>query len=249
MASRARKVTIGILIVLALTGGGLLYLATQLDSIVARLIEEQGSAATQTDVRVSGVTIKLRDARAGVNGLSVANPDGFGGGRAIDLGEFSITIDPGTVTSDTVVLREVIVRGARINLLQQGSGSNLQALLDNLGGGGGDSADDSGGAGKKLIIDRFELEGATASVTVPALDEVREVTLPTIVLNDVGRASNGATGAAIARQLLAPVIRRTLQSAAAQSLRDRAKEQLDEAAGGLLEGVRQTLGGSEPEDN
>lgn len=246
--TRARKLTTAVLLVLALVGGGLFYLNSNLDAIVARLIEEHGSAATATDVRVSGVEIGLREARAAVNGLSVANPDGYSGGNAIELGGFSITIDPASVTGDTIVLKDVTVKGARLNLLQQGSSSNLQALLDNLGAGGSGGGD-SGDGGKKLIIERFTLEGASAYVSVPALDEEREVSLPTIVLNDLGRASNGATGAAIARQILTPVIRRTLQSSAAQSLKDRAREELDRATDGLLDSVLDKVGSDDTGSN
>jgi hypothetical protein len=93
------------------------------------------------------------------------------------------------------------------------------------------SADDQSepeSAGKKIIIDRFELTGASATLLVPQLDEKREVALPQIVVTDIGRASNGATAAAVAREILEPVIRKALESAAAGGIEDTLREELDD---------------------
>jgi hypothetical protein len=246
MASRSRKILMIVLAILLLIGGGLLYLSTQLNAIVADLIESQGSAVTGSSVRVSGVAINLRDADASISGLAVANPDGFGGGSAIDLGNFSVRIDPASVTSDTIVLQEVTVSDAHMNLLQRGTGSNLQTLLKNMqgsSGGGADSADT--GAAKKLIIDRFTLKGTRATVSIPDLQQEREISLPDIVLTDIGRASNGATASAVARQILEPVLEKALSTAAAQSLKERANDELNDAKDQLLKGVMDKLGGKD----
>ncbi|MDZ7644395.1 MAG: hypothetical protein U5K76_09410 [Woeseiaceae bacterium] len=244
--SKGRRIALTVVLLLfVVIGGGVLYLNSQLDSIVAGLIEKHGSAATQTDVRVGGVSIELKEARAGLSGLTVANPEGYGGAPAVELGNFSVQIEPGSVTTDTIVLNDVAVSGARLRLLQQGASSNLQVLLDNLRGGGtaGDDAESAGG--KKVIIERFVLEDARAFVSLPDFDEEREVTLPTIVLNDIGRASNGATAAEATRQILEPILRRTMQSAAAQAVKDRAADKLDEAGDKVLEGVLDKLGGDD----
>ncbi|MEQ8205763.1 MAG: hypothetical protein RIA65_06280 [Woeseia sp.] len=248
MASRSRKLLMIVLAILLVVGGGLLYLSTQLNSIVAGLIESQGSAVTGSSVRVSGVAINLGEANASISGLAVANPDGFGGGDAIDLGNFSVRIDPASVTADTIVLKEVIVSDAHLNLLQRGTGSNLQTLLNHLqGNAGSDTEAAENGAGKKLIIDRFTLKGTRATVSIPELQEEREISLPDIVLTDIGRASNGATAGAVARQVLEPVLKKALSTAAAQSLKERAGDELNDAKDQLLKGVLDKLGGNDDE--
>lgn len=247
---RGPKIALVTVVALLLViGGALLYVGTQLDAIVARLIAKHGSAATRTEVRVSGVEIRLADARGEISGLTIANPEGFGGGPAIELGNFVIRIDPQSVTTDTVVLNEVTVSGARFNMVQQGGANNLRRLLDNLGAGApAEQPPEDAGSAKKIVIERFALEDARASVSIPDLDEDREVTVPTIVLNDIGRATNGATAASAARQVLTPVIRRTLESAAAQTLQDKAREQLDEAKDRVLNGVMDRLGDEDGDD-
>jgi hypothetical protein len=238
-------ITLGLVVLIVI--GGVIYVGTQLDSIVAGLIENEGSAATQTPVRVAGVEIKLSEASATISNLTVGNPEGYSG-NAIEMEGFSLSLDPSSLTTDTIVIKDVTVSGARLNVLQQGSANNLNQLMSNLRSlQQGDSASESDG--KKLIIDRFTLEGASAFLSAPDLTEDREVSLPTIVVRDIGRSSNGATGAQVAQQLLRPVIEKALSSAATQALKDKAAEKLGEVKDSLLKGLTGTLGGDEePED-
>jgi hypothetical protein len=242
-----KKIIIAIGLVALIVIGSVIYVGTQLDSIVAGLIENEGSAATQTPVRVAGVEIKISEASAAISNLTVGNPAGFSG-NAIEMEGFSVSLDPSSLTTDTIVIKDVTVSGARLNVLQQGVSNNLNELLDNLRSlQQGDSETD--GAGKKLIIDRFTLEGASAFLSAPDLAEDREVSLPTIVVRDIGRSSNGATGAQVAQQILRPVIDKTLSSAATQSLKDKASEKLEEVKDSLLKGLSGALGGDDEPEN
>lgn len=234
MSAALRNTLLVVLLVVALGAGALFYLASNLNGIVAGLIEDQGSIATQTEVRVSGVDIRLREASAAISGLNIENPEGFSG-RAIELGHFEIQMDAASLTGDTIVVKNVVVDSARINVVQQGAAINLQKLLDNLPQSDeqAETASDAG-SGKKVIIEKFTLSGASASVTADGLGEPREVTLPTIVVTDIGRASNGATGAQVAQQILRPVIEKALTSAATEEIKGRAKEKIDDVLGGAL---------------
>lgn len=76
MSSGARRTLIAVAAPIVVIAAGLVYVYGKPDNLVAGLIEEQGSAATQTPVRVSGVSIDLREARAEIARLSVGNPQG-----------------------------------------------------------------------------------------------------------------------------------------------------------------------------
>jgi hypothetical protein len=233
MSKALRTTLLIVLVVVVLGAAALFYLASNLNGIVAGLIEEQGSIATQTDVRVSGVDIRLREGSAEISGLSVANPEGFSG-SALELGHFAVQLDAGSLTKDTIIVKNVLVDSARINVVQQGSANNLQKLLDSLPQSGDSGTTAETGDRKKVIIEKFTLSGASASVTAAELGEPREVTLPTIVVTDIGRASNGATGTQVAQQILRPIIEKALTSAAAEEIKGRAIEKIDEALGGAL---------------
>jgi hypothetical protein len=126
--------------------------------------------------------------------------------------------------------------------VQQANGNNMQELLRNLDALSSGSTAEPEADGKKIIINRFTLEGAGASVSAPDFDEVREVTLPTITVRNIGRGDNGATGREVAKQVLRPVLKEALESAAVQALKDRASDKLEEVTDAVLEGI---FGGEE----
>lgn len=236
------KVLVGLAIILLLIiAGGMWFLYTNLDTLVAGIIEREGTDATQTDVTVGSVSIELGEGSAGLSRLAVANPQGFSDTPAITLEDFAIELDPMAVTEDPLVIRHVTVNGARLLVEQQGARNNLKTILDSLESQA--SAEPEAGAeGRKLVIDRFEIENAGATLSAPGLDREQSIELPPIVLTDVGRASNGATAAEIAEQLLGPVIEVALERAASQGLGDALRDKLDQAESDAGKALLERLG-------
>lgn len=236
MASTAKKISITVVLLLLVVAGGLFYLGSNLNGIVAGVIETQGSKVVGTSVRVSGVDIRLTEAAAGLSGLRIANPPEFSG-NAMELGNFSVKLDASSLTKETIVVNNVTVDGARINVVQAASGNNLQTLLANMQSESAGEASSSDASSKKIIIDEFTLSGASASVSIPQLDQTREVALPLIVVKNIGRSTNGATAAQVARQILKPVIDKAIASATAGAIKEAAGEKINNAVGGLLKGL------------
>jgi hypothetical protein len=240
---RTGKVFLGVvLLVVLLVVAALYYAAANLDSIVARLIEEKGSEATQTEVRVGRVDIDLRGGTGRVASLLVANPAQFSDEPAISFQEFLIRMDPMAVRADPIVIGEISVDGAEILLEQTVAGSNLRVLQEALGS----QSTESDAEGPEVIIERFTLGESRVQVRVPQLNESREVIIPRMVVSDIGRASNGATASEVARQVLEPVIRRALESGAAAAIEDKAREKVDQTKDRVLDSLRDRL---EPDDD
>ena len=237
-SSTTRNIFFVVLVVLLLLAAGVYYVGRNLDGIVAGLIESQGSAVTGTSVQVEGVQISLKDAAASISGLTIANPEGFAG-NALELGQFAIQLDAKSLTSDPIIIKGINVAEAHVNVIQEGARNNLQALLDNMSSGEQPSepepeTTEDTGPGKKLIIDRLTLSGIGASVTAPDQEGPREVELPPIDVNGIGRDSNGATPAQVATAVLKPLLEAAIASAAAQTIREKAGEAVDNAVGGFL---------------
>lgn len=240
---RTGKLFLGvILVIIVLVAGVLFYVGANLDSIVARLIEEKGSEATGTNVQVGAVELDVRGGTGRIANLSVANPAGFSEDAAISFGEFTIRLNPAAVTSDPIVIGEISVDGAEILLEQTTGGNNLRKLQEALGR---QPADETDAGGTQVIIERFTLGESRVRVRVPQLDESREVTIPRVVLTDIGRASNGATASEVAQQILQPVIRRALESGAAAGVEDAVREKVDETRDRITEDLRDRLDNGE----
>jgi hypothetical protein len=235
------KVVLGVAIVLVLlVAGGMWFLYRNLDGLVAGIIEREGAQATQTNVDVGAVSIDLQGGTAGISSLAVANPDGFSDESAIALEDFAIELDPLAVTSDPLVIERVRVDGARLLVEQEGARNNLETILESVQRLATGTTEPQS-AGRKMVIERFELTNARATLLVPQLGEKREVRMPEIVLTDIGRATNGATAASVAQQLLTPIIGMALESAAEAGVSEALKERLGETERGIAEDLLDRL--------
>lgn len=236
---KLRVFVIAALVLLVAIGGGLYFLVSSLDSLVADAIESNGSEVTSTDVGVSGVSIELREGRGSVSGLIVASPEGFDTGDAFSLGDITIDLDVSSVRSDPIVIEEVRVRApvVRAEFTETGM-SNLDALRRNIEAyrTGGDTGGD-GGPAKRIRIERFVFEEGRIEADASALGiESRTITLPRIDLSNVG-GSGGAPPDAIAKEILGAATRQALEQLARSELEGLLEDHLGESLGDKARGL------------
>lgn len=229
------------------------YLYSSLDRIIQTAIETIGSDLAQTEVRLDDVEISPTSGNGALRGFRVTNPDGFSHEDAFRFTEVNVTVDIGTLQSDPVVIKEIIIDGPRIIYEFAGGTSNLDTLKSNVQsrtGGSGGSGTSSGSEGPKIVIENLYLRNGTVGITAPVLAQKMEVPLPTIHLKDVGKDGKGATPGEVAQQLVDQVLASArkavtnanldlgdLQSTAGQ-IADEARKQMQDATkdmGGAVE--------------
>ncbi len=237
-----KKLLIGVGIVLAVIVAGLFYVWTNLDNIVKTAIVNYGSEATKTAVRVQGVKIDLRDGKATITGLTVANPKGFTDPYIFSLGMISTKIDTSTLNKNPIVIDEIDIQAPAVAYEINKSGvANVDVLKKNLGvGSGSGSASSSNGKQLKMIIRRIVVEGSSAKVRIAALNKVQTVTLPRIVMTDVGKKSNGATAAEVAQQLSGKMLANVQSSVAKIGV----NQYLGKSADTIKQQMQKNLGGA-----
>ena len=245
-----KKLLLGAVAILVIAGiGGVFFLLSNLNSIVAQVIEKQGSDVVATDVAVSGVDISLRDGRGTIAGLSIASPDGFAVRHAFTLGEITVDIDLNSLREEPIVIDEIRVQGPVVNaeFLKAGS-SNISELQKNVqqyaasidGGGGGEGGQKSEDQ-KRIRIKRFVFEEGRIEVDAEALGlEKRSLNLPAISLDDIGGAE-GARPDAIAMAVLDALTRKASTEIAKaeikQKVQDLVTDEVKEKAQGLLDKI------------
>lgn len=201
-----RKILTGIGILVVVIAVAFFFVWKNLDSIVKTAIETYGSEATQTAVHVRSVKLDLKDGRATITGLSVANPKGFTDPDIFKLGVISTKVDTSTINKNPIVIDEIHIGAPSVVYeINKAGVSNVDVLKKNLGvGAGGSKSASSGssGEGRRMIIRRIVVDGTSAKVRIAALGgKELSVSLPTIVMTDVGKKSGGATATEVARQL------------------------------------------------
>jgi len=129
-----RFVLIVAVLVAVAAGAAFWFLRYSLDGRVERAIEERGSAMTLSPVRVDGLHLDLRGGRGTIRGVTVANPDGFPPGTAVSLGGIEIAIEPASLRTSPLVVREIRVGEPRVTVVLTPDGKmNVDALRRNLG--------------------------------------------------------------------------------------------------------------------
>jgi hypothetical protein len=246
-----KKLLIGAGVLVVVAAVGIFVLVSNLDSVIKQAIETVGPKVTQADVTVEEVTLDLADGAAEIRGLHLGNPAGFQTKRAMNLGLVSVRIDTDTVTSDEIVIHEVVIDAPQMTYEVGDPRSNFQRLQQNVedfiarnaggtgeSGGGQESETADGSAQPKLIIENLYVRNAEVGVSAPFL-QGRDVgtRIPEIHLTGIGQGSGGATPAEVAALALDAITERVIGAVGKLDL----KGMMDGAAGALREGAEGAL--------
>ena len=195
-----------------------------LDVLVKWTLEHYGPDVTGAPVRAARVRISPRDGSGAIHGFEIGNPPGFGAATALRVGEVRLAIDPSTLTSDVVTVRELVLDAPQVTYEKAGKRTNLDVIQERIeayvkkldtedrGEGGGKEKPRS--ARRRFIVERLVIRGARVTMTNPALHgQGIGFDIPDIELTDVGRRRGGLTASEIAQ-----VVASTLQQKIAQRL-------------------------------
>ena len=242
----------GVVAVLVLVVVGVLvFVVANLDSVIKAGVERFGPEVTQTDVRLDDVEVSARSGRGALRGLFVGSPAGFEAPSMFELGEVSLDIDVASLTSDPIVVREIVVDAPQITYELGPDGSNIDALRRNVeqavgnggsgdgaAGGGSGSQGDSDGV-RKIIIENLYVRGGQIGVAATALPgQTLQATLPDIHLTDLGKDRGGADPAVLVDQIVTAVTEQIVVAVAGvdlEGLLEGATGQAKEQLQGVLE--------------
>lgn len=229
-----RKLLIIVAVVVVLIAVGAFLLLSNLDSLVAKAIESNGSEVTGTRVHVSGVDIALREGRGTIEGISVANPDGYHAPHAFTLDDITLDLDLKSLRDEPIVIDEIRIKAPVVYAEFAEDGSlninELKKRVEEFTEGDGGKDEGPGEPSKRIRIMRFVFEKGHIEVDASALGlEKRTVELPEIDLSDVG-GSGGTTPDGIAKAVLGPVARRS----AAEVARSEVSRLIEEKLGGSI---------------
>jgi hypothetical protein len=240
-----RKLLVAAVVIIALIVVIVFFLLSNLNSLLAKAIEKQGSKVTQTSVRVSGVDISLRDGRGSIKGLQVASPDEFKARTAFSLDDITVVINIKSIRENPVVIDEIRIEAPVVNAEITKTGASnidelrkrIQAYTAGTGGEGGKPGKEA----KRIRIERFVFEKGRVEVDASALGlEKRAIDLSEIRLDNVGGA-NGASPDEIAKIILTTVAGKVTSEIAGSELDRLVKEKLGgslkDKAKGLLEKI------------
>ncbi len=216
------------------------FVFPSLESVVKAAIEKIGSDLTQTTVRLDDVKLSLTDGKGSLHGLHMTNPNGFEETDAFAFDQVTIKVDLTTLTSDVVVINEVVVEKPRIRYELGQSGTNIDTIRSNVESQQGSGSSD--GETPSFIIKNLYLRDGTVGVAATGLtDGQLSVPLPDIHLTDVGAEGAGASPGDIIEHTLAAV-GSGITTAVADINLDGIRQGIENAASGAGEAIGEVAG-------
>lgn len=240
-----KKVLIALLVLAALVAGGLYWAWNRIDVIAHYAIEKYGSEIAGVPIKVKDVEISATDGRGGLKGVEIGTPKGFSAPRTARLGEIRVVVDPATVTSDLVVIREIAIEAPEINYERGSGGTNLEAIQKNIDAYLKSSGQPTDGKpagpqapGRRYVIEKLSIRNARVTMTGAGMKgQGLTFTLPDIQLRDLGKRPNGITAGQAANIVTNALITRIAQRVLTnlEALRKGGKEGVLDALRGIFQ--------------
>ena len=213
MKKLAIRLLIGLIVVIIL---GVLAVGLFLDSAIKHGVEKIGPMVTKTDIKLDSVSLSLLSGSGKVKGLVVGNPEGFKTPSAIQVGSASLALQPGSLLSDKVVIKSIVVQGPEITYETDLKSSNLKKLLANIDAAtGGDkqtAQTKSDKPAKKLQVDDFVISGAKVHLSLTIMGG-KSATFPLgdIHLSNLGQGPDGITAGDLTKRMIEAIEAKTAE--------------------------------------
>jgi hypothetical protein len=183
-----------------------------IDSIVKTGVEKGATYALEVPTTVGSVNLSLIHGQFMMNKLMIANPEGFKSPYLMDSGKFDIQTDPGTLFTDSILLKKFELDGLDVNIEQAAGGSNVNKIMDNLKRfqGSGEPAKKEEPAekksGKKVRVDKVTIRNVAAHFYLltgqPITVNVPEIELTGVTSDD----SNGVVVGELVSRLIPAIL-------------------------------------------
>jgi uncharacterized protein involved in outer membrane biogenesis len=199
--SRGFKIVGGVLAVVVIAiVGVVVFIYSNLDSIVQDAVEEYGPQFTGVSVTLAKVELSPENGEGKLSGLVVGNPKGYQTDSAFKLGSVSMNIDISSLISDTIIIKSIVIDKPDITYEFGDGGSNVDVIGKNVekaAGGPGAKKEEKKEGGKKMIIESLIVSNGKVSVSHPLLKGKKLGSgLPTIRLKDIGKDKEGGASPA-----------------------------------------------------
>jgi hypothetical protein len=213
-------IALAVLVILAVVAVGLF-----LDGAIKKGVETFGPRLTKVEIKLQSVSLSLLSGSGTIKGLVVGNPEGYKSPSAINVGSATLSLKPGSLLSDKIIINSINVQGPEITYETDLRHNNLSTILANVqeASGGSQTAPakpqepaQPGGTkpARKLEVDEFIITGGKLHVSVSSLEGgTAMIPLPDIHLKDLGTGPDGITPAELTKLMLAEIEKAAEQAA------------------------------------
>ncbi len=239
------KATASLLVIILLVGGVTWYYVNfRLDGAIANGIEEAGSAALGTSVRVGDVKTSIRDGSLSISSITVANPPGYNNKFAINFKSIEAALD-----YDSFDIKRVIIDNPEVVIEEKGGQTNFSDLLANIKSGKSEPAAEAKSEkgtdsdAKTIVIRHFRMNQTRASFESESLDRYSDLKVDGIEMNNIS-----GTPAEVANLIATGIIQEVAAEAAIEMLKAKLRKKFDKAESKVSRKLKAWIGGDDEEE-
>jgi uncharacterized protein involved in outer membrane biogenesis len=209
-----KKIGFALLILLVVIIVGLVVVSMNLGRTIKIAVETALPRMTGTDINIDKVVVRPLAGKVQIKGLILGNPEGYKSKHAIAFGEFRVDMDIKSLMSDTIHIREIVLKQPEI-IYEMGLGnSNIGTILANLNkaaGPGDEEAEEEKPEQDKpekgLVIDHLLVESPMVVISSKLTQGFgAPIPLPTIDLKDIGKDNpDGASPVQVCAQIISAI--------------------------------------------
>jgi len=170
----------------------------------------QSGASVALGVKTSLKTISVRPLRGTVvmNGLTIANPEGFSSVHLMDAGRFEVEVATASLLSDTVEIRRLELDGLEVHIEQKLPFSNVAKIMKNIKSSSAEKDKDKSD-GTKVEVERVLIKNVVAYFHLPSVmgkANIVKVPVPLIELKNVSSDKTGSVAGQLVAQLFPAIL-------------------------------------------
>jgi hypothetical protein len=184
-------------------------------SLVTTAVNKYGPQLVGTNVHLTEAHISPLSGQGSLDGMIVANPKGWSANNAFSLKSIHVAVEPSTIFSDHVVIKEIKIDSPEIlyetRVLTSNIGDIVKGLQHDQAKGTTDAKTKSGTT-IKFEVDHLLVQGGTIKLSIAGAGVV-PLTMPTIELHDLGK-DGGITSTQLATLISETLLKTVVTSAA-----------------------------------
>lgn len=256
--SLKKKILIAAGAIIASVFALLVALILLLDVVVENSIETIAPKILGVPVEIGSIKISPFFGRVAIDDFVIGNPEGYHTDSALSVRNLVFHVDPFSVLSDKIRIRELTIHGVRINFETNLASSNLTGIYRNVNQFSSkekdpktskpepqpDSQPDSteqveSGSSKKFQIDRIDLNDIVVIVAIKGVknSDIVPIPIPPYYLENLGTGPEGASAAEITVAVLKGLLDGISKSVAGTAISDSVKSSLSSALDGIQSGT------------
>lgn len=218
-----------------------------LGQIIKSAIQTAGPKVAGVEMKVEKVRVNPFGGAVRIKGLIIGNPEGFKTPSAMELGDFKVDVKMGSLFTDTIVVKHILIEAPEITYEKSLKSSNLSTLQKNLTPAETDEPKEEvaeepkekKAPAKKVVIEDFQLNDAKVNVTFTALGGKKmSLPLPSIQMQDIGKDKGGTDLQDVISEVFGAISDAVVKAVAASGdLAGDAMKGVGGAAGDAIDGV------------